>query len=75
MRLITSLRGELLAWLGLPLLLLWILSVYTHYQSGLAAANQAYDRSLLASARTVAERLVVRHQHLEVDVPWGEITW
>ena len=70
MRLIHSLRGELLAWLGLPLVLLWILSVYTHYQSGLAAANQAYDRSLLASARTVAERLVVRHQHLEVDVPW-----
>jgi len=69
-RLIHSLRGELLAWLGLPLLLLWALSVYTHYQSGLAAANQAYDRSLLASARTVAERLVVRQQHLEVDVPW-----
>nr|WP_225613793.1 sensor histidine kinase [Pantoea sp. PNT01] len=67
---IHSLRGELLAWLGLPLLLLWVLSVYTHYQSGLAAANQAYDRSLLASARTVAERLVVRQQHLEVDVPW-----
>lgn len=44
MRLIHSLRGELLAWLGLPLLLLWALSVYTHYQSGLAAANQAYDR-------------------------------
>lgn len=70
MRLIHSLRGELLAWLGLPLLLLWALSVYTHYQSGLAAANQAYDRSLLASARTVAERLVVRQHHLEVDVPW-----
>lgn len=70
MRLIHSLRGELLAWLVLPLLLLWALSVYTHYQSGLAAANQAYDRSLLASARTVAERLVVRQQHLEVDVPW-----
>ena len=70
MRLIRSLRGELLAWLGLPLTLLWGLSVYTHYQSGLAAANQAYDRSLLASARTVAERLVVRNRHLEVDVPW-----
>ena len=70
MRLIHSLRGELLAWFGLPLLLLWALSVYTHYQSGLSAANQAYDRSLLASARTVAERLVVREQHLEVDVPW-----
>lgn len=70
MRLIRSLRGELLAWLGVPLLLLWGLSVYTHYQSALQAANQAYDRSLLASARTVAERLVVRQQHLEVDVPW-----
>jgi len=69
-RLIRSLRGELLAWLGAPLLLLWGLSVYTHYQSALQAANQAYDRSLLASARTVAERLVVRQQHLEVDVPW-----
>lgn len=70
MRLIHSLRGELLVWLGLPLLLLWGLSVYTHYQSALHAANQAYDRALLASARTVAERLEVRHGHLEVDVPW-----
>ena len=65
-----SLRGELLMWLGAPLLLLWALSVYTHYQSALQAANQAYDRSLLASARTVAERLAVRQRHLEVDVPW-----
>ena len=70
MRLIHSLRGELLAWLGAPLLLLWGLSVYTHYQSAVHAANQAYDRSLLASARTVAERLVVRNGHIEVDVPW-----
>ncbi|MDJ0023168.1 sensor histidine kinase N-terminal domain-containing protein [Pantoea eucrina] len=70
MRLMHSLRGELLLWLGAPLLLLWALSVYTHYQSALQAANQAYDRSLLASARTVAERLVVRQRHLEVDVPW-----
>jgi len=69
-RLIHSLRGELLAWLGAPLLLLWGLSVYTHYQSAVHAANQAYDRSLLASARTVAERLVVRNGHIEVDVPW-----
>ncbi|MDI9276536.1 sensor histidine kinase N-terminal domain-containing protein [Pantoea sp. EABMAA-21] len=70
MRLSHSLRGELLLWLGAPLMLLWGLSVYTHYQSALQAANQAYDRSLLASARTVAERLVVRQNHLEVDVPW-----
>lgn len=70
MRLMRSLRAELLVWLGVPLLLLWGLSVYTHYQSALHAANQAYDRSLLASARTVAERLVVRNSQLQVDVPW-----
>lgn len=34
------------------------------------AATLAYDRTLLASARTVAERLVVRHGQLEVDVPY-----
>lgn len=65
-----SLRAQLLLWLGGPLLILWGLSVYTHYASALQAANQAYDRSLLASARTVAERLRVQHGHLEVDVPW-----
>lgn len=70
MRLIHSLRGELLLWLGLPLLLLWGLSVFTHYKSASQAATQAYDRSLLASARTVAERLQVRNNRLEVDVPW-----
>lgn len=70
MRLISSLRGELLVWLGIPLLLFWGLSVYTHYQSARHAANHAYDRALLASARTVAERLEVRHGRLEVDVPW-----
>lgn len=70
MRLTHSLRGELLLWLGVPLLLLWAVSVYTHYQSALQAANQAYDRSLLASARTVAERLEVREQRIRVDVPW-----
>lgn len=64
------LRRQLLLWLGLPLALLWGLSVYTHYASALHAATQAYDRSLLASARIVAERLRVSHGKLEVDVPW-----
>lgn len=67
---LASLRTHLLLWLGLPLLILWALSVYTHYASALQAANQAYDRSLLASARTVAERIRVHQGHLEVDVPW-----
>ncbi len=34
------------------------------------AANLAYDRTLLASARTVAERLQVVDGHLSVNVPY-----
>lgn len=45
------------------------ISIYTHYFSAMSAAT-AYDRTLLASARTVAERLVVRDGKLAVDVPY-----
>lgn len=65
-----SLFGQLLLFLGLPLVVLWAFSAYSSYLSAMNAATQAYDRTLLASARTVAERLVVRRGHLEVDVPW-----
>ncbi len=46
------------------------ISIYTHYFSAMSAATLAYDRTLLASARTVAERLVVREGKLAVDVPY-----
>ncbi len=65
-----SLYLQLLLFLGLPLVLLWGLSAFNSYVSALQAATQAYDRTLLSSARTVAERLVVRHDKLEVNVPW-----
>ena len=49
----------------------WGLSAFNSYVSALQAATQAYDRTLLSSARTVAERLVVvRGGQLEVNVPW-----
>lgn len=59
-----SLYLQLLLFLGLPLVLLWGLSAFNSYVSALQAATQAYDRTLLSSARTVAERLVVRHDKL-----------
>lgn len=65
-----SLFAQLLLFLGLPLVLLWGLSAFNSYVSALQAATQAYDRTLLSSARTVAERLVVREGRLEVNVPW-----
>jgi two-component system sensor histidine kinase TctE len=65
-----SLFYQLLLFFGLPLLVLGGISIYTHYFSAMNAATLAYDRTLLASARTVAERLVVRNGRLEVDVPY-----
>ncbi len=54
----------------MPLLLLWGLSAFNSYVSALQAATQAYDRTLLSSARTVSERLVVHNGKLQVNVPW-----
>ncbi|MDC9612462.1 sensor histidine kinase [Xenorhabdus khoisanae] len=65
-----SLFHQLLLFFGVPLLLLGCASVYSQYVSVKSAATLAYDRTLLASARTVAERLTVRDKHLIVDVPY-----
>ncbi|HGN1705591.1 TPA: sensor histidine kinase N-terminal domain-containing protein [Providencia rettgeri] len=65
-----SLFHQLLLFFGIPLILLGSFSVYTHYYSAKNAANLAYDRTLLASARTVAERLQVINDHLSVSVPY-----
>ncbi|WP_404273475.1 sensor histidine kinase [Yersinia similis] len=65
-----SLFHQLLLFFGVPLLILASISIYTDYLSAMNAATLAYDRTLLASARTVAERLVVRNGQLEVDVPY-----
>ncbi len=65
-----SLFHQLLLFFGIPLLLLYCASVYSQYVSVKNAAMLAYDRTLLASARTVAERLTVRDQRLIVDVPY-----
>ena len=65
-----SLYLQLLLFLGLPLLLLWGLSAFNSYVSALQAATQAYDRTLLSSARTISERLEVHDGRLGVNVPW-----
>ncbi|MGL5286941.1 MAG: sensor histidine kinase N-terminal domain-containing protein, partial [Aeromonas sp.] len=60
----------MLLFLGGPLLILWGVSAWYAYRESLSAATLAYDRTLLASARTVAERLGTVEGHLRVDVPY-----
>ncbi|MDC9583055.1 sensor histidine kinase [Xenorhabdus sp. PR6a] len=65
-----SLFHQLLLFFGVPLLLLGCASVYSQYVSVKNSTMLAYDRTLLASARTVAERLTVKERRLIVDVPY-----
>ncbi|MRX07412.1 HAMP domain-containing protein [Pseudoduganella sp. FT25W] len=65
-----SLRGQLLRWLLGPLLVLVALNTVSVYRNALDAADTAYDRSLLASTRALAERVSVVDGKVVADVPY-----
>ncbi|MGO4378716.1 sensor histidine kinase N-terminal domain-containing protein [Pseudoduganella sp. RAF53_2] len=65
-----SLRRQLLRWLLLPLILLELLNTVSVYRNAVDAADQAYDRSLLASTRALAERVSVVDGSVVADVPY-----
>jgi two-component system sensor histidine kinase TctE len=65
-----SLRGQLLRWLLVPLLALVAINSVSLYRDALEAADIAYDRSLLASTRALAERVSVREGKVVADVPY-----
>jgi two-component system, OmpR family, sensor histidine kinase TctE len=54
-----SLRGQLLAGILLPMLALVAINAFSLYRQALAAADTAYDRTLLASAKSIGELLEV----------------
>ncbi|KQP47728.1 sensor histidine kinase [Pseudorhodoferax sp. Leaf274] len=56
----TSLRFRLLLGLLVPLTLFIVLNSISVYRQALAAATTAYDRTLLASAKTIGEQLDVQ---------------
>ncbi|QJE01179.1 sensor histidine kinase [Massilia forsythiae] len=65
-----SLRNQLLRWLIAPLVVLVALNTVSLYQDALEAADIAYDRSLLASTRALAERVSVQDGKVVADVPY-----
>jgi len=70
MRKLDSLRGRLLWNLALLLVVLMLASGLSAYWNGREAADTAYDRTLLASARTIAAGLSQRDGSLSADVPY-----
>lgn len=65
-----SLRGQLLRWLLLPLVVLEVFNTVSAYHNALDAADIAYDRSLLASTRALAERVSISGGKVVADVPY-----
>jgi len=65
-----SLRNQLLRWLILPLVALVALNAVSLYRDAVEAGDIAYDRSLLASTRALAERVSVRGGKVVADVPY-----
>ncbi|MDU7557458.1 MAG: sensor histidine kinase N-terminal domain-containing protein [Pseudomonas sp.] len=65
-----SLRWRLLWTLTLLLVVLMLASSLSAYLNGREAADTAYDRTLLASARTIAAGLSQRDGSLSADVPY-----
>ncbi|WP_090497951.1 sensor histidine kinase [Pseudomonas borbori] len=65
-----SLRGRLLRRLALLLALLLLIASLSAYWSARRAADTAYDRTLLASARAIAQGLYADDGRLKANVPY-----
>lgn len=72
-----SLRRQLLLGILLPTLVLVGANTYSLYRQALAALNTAYDRTLLASAKTISEQLEARGYdeaaELHATVPYAAL--
>ncbi|WP_131196922.1 sensor histidine kinase [Lichenihabitans psoromatis] len=64
-----SLRAQLLGWVLVPLLLLAALNATASWISARAAADLVTDRTLAASARSIAEQATVEDDLIQVVVP------
>ncbi|WP_406625109.1 sensor histidine kinase [Acidovorax sp. SDU_ACID1] len=72
-----SLRRQLLVGILLPTLLFVAVNTYSLHRQALAALHTAYDRTLLASAKTISEQLDVRGwdelAELHATVPYAAL--
>ncbi|MED5619190.1 sensor histidine kinase [Ideonella sp. BN130291] len=66
----SSLRGYLLAWIIAPIAVFVVFDTVSLYRNALASINVAYDRSLLASARSIGELLHLEGAQLKVELPY-----
>jgi two-component system, OmpR family, sensor histidine kinase TctE len=68
-----SLQRALLVGITVPLAAFILTDAASLYQRALAAINTAYDRSLLASAKSIGEFMSIEEGKLRVDVPYSAL--
>jgi two-component system, OmpR family, sensor histidine kinase TctE len=66
---IRTLRGKLLAWLAVPLLVLWSVSALIDYDVAKRFVNLAYDRALLEAALDLGRQIRRHEGRVYLDVP------
>ena len=64
-----SLRRELLGWVMIPLIAVACFNVWTTYRNALAAADLITERTLIASARVIAEQIRDDDGVLDAPIP------
>ena len=64
-----TLRQQVLAWVSIPLGILWTISVYLDYDIAKRYVNVAYDRALLESALDIGRQVRVLRGRIYVDLP------
>lgn len=66
-----SLRGRLLLWLLIPLLIIGLVALFDSYRAARTTADEVSDRVLAGSALAIAERVFVNDDgNLEADIPY-----
>ncbi|MFM1908975.1 MAG: hypothetical protein RLZZ591_2652, partial [Pseudomonadota bacterium] len=72
-----SLRRYLLSGILIPVALFVVVNTYSLYEQALTAVNTAYDRSLLASAKSIGEHIdadgVGDTAQLRANVPYAAL--
>lgn len=68
-----SLRRRVAWWLLPPLAVLLLLNAVWSYKVAMDAANRAYDRSLTASLKSLAENIHATGGRISVDIPYSAL--
>jgi two-component system sensor histidine kinase TctE len=64
-----TLRRQLIAWLALPLLVLWTVSSFIDFDIAKRFVNLAYDRALLEAAQDLGRQIKIVNDRIYVDLP------